>query len=47
MQVVNHHLRSSSLQFIIAQFKIAAAKKNSWHSTYHEIQDGFTVAKVL
>ena len=46
MQVVNHHLRSSSLQFIIAQFKIAAAK-NSWHSTYHEIQDGFTVAKVL
>ena len=27
MQVVNHHLRSSSLQFIIAQFKIAAAKK--------------------
>ena len=39
MQVVNHHLRSSSLQFIIAQFKDCSEKK-SWHySTYHEIQD--------
>ena len=46
MQVVNHHLRSSSLQFIIAQFKIAAAKKLG---TQHTMKSKmvFTVAKVL
>ena len=39
MQVVNHHLRSSSLQFIIAQFKIAAAaKKKKIVGTQHTMK---------